>query len=146
MSKRVKEIIKYLLDPASGELADPTALYRELEEMGYTLAEIAQALNMLEFENDFDQERVKTCNCCLNRVLSESEKFTLSTLAQGYLLKLYKLGWVSEAKLSLVIESATQEFSPPVSLDEIKEVASRYIIDLPEETHVDRNPHGKRMN
>ena len=44
-----------------------------------------------------------------------------------------KLRALTEIQLGLIIESAGLEFMPPVSLDEIKDIASRYAFALPED-------------
>ena len=133
MKKRIKEIIAYIIDPDSVELRNPAALHSELEDMGYSYDEITQALNMIDFESLTEDRGLRLNSNVNNRILGESEKLILSTRAQGYILMLHSLGWLSEAQLSLIIENAALEFSPPVSVDEIKEITSRYVVDLPED-------------
>ena len=61
------------------------------------------------------------------RILSASERGLLSLEAQGWLLWLRGTGWISETQLSLIIESAGLEFRPPASLEEVMEIAQRYV-------------------
>lgn len=130
MNERIKQIIAYLIDPESSELKDPAVMHSELEDMGYSREEIGQAIAMLEWNVTAGGESFHAVS---TRILSENEKYILSTAAQGFLLRLHHLGWISEAHFSLIIENAGLEFIPPVSIDEIREIASRYISNLPEE-------------
>lgn len=139
MNERIKEIIAYLMDPSASNLHDPSLIQSELEDMGYTREEIKQALNMLDFESTPKDSGLEPEFDAGTRILGESEKFVLSTSAQGYLLRLYRLGWVSEVQLSHIIENSALEFSPPVSIDEVKEITSRFVSDLPEEIPPDDN-------
>jgi len=143
MNNRIKQIIAYLIDPESSELKDPAMLHGELEDMGYSLEEIRQAIAMLEWDVTRGVEPFRTGS---TRILGETEKHVLSTAAQGFLLGLHFLGWISEAHLNLIIENAGLEFSPPVSIDEIKEIASRYIADLPEEIPTAPPQRGNRIH
>jgi hypothetical protein len=64
------------------------------------------------------------------RIFCEMEKSILTVSAQGYLIELYRLGWLSEAQLALIMESAIMEYSIPVSLKDIKQIAMKYTPDL----------------
>ena len=144
MKERIKDIIAYLMDPESIEYFDPFYLENELMEMGYSADEIRQAFNMLNLDDDFQDAGVSIELGSKTRVLGESEKLILSTPAQGYLLRLHRLGWISETQLGLIIENASLEFMPPVSVSEIKDLASRYVFNLPEESALDAaGPDGK---
>ena len=133
MSEKIREIIDYIMDLDPGDLGDPSLVQNELEEMGYSLFDIRQAFRMLDFGSDVtDRAPVKDSRAG-NRVLSDFEKHMLSIPAQGYLLSLHRLGWISELQLSSIIDNATLEFAPPVSLEEARELASRFVSDLPED-------------
>ncbi len=41
--------------------------------------------------------------------------------------------WWSASRLPMIIDSAAFEFAPPLSLDEARDLAARYVIDLPED-------------
>jgi len=144
--ERIKDIIAYIIELRSRETKDPAVLYEELEGMGYSYEEIKQAFSMLEFEPGTETHGSRLDLESRVRVLSESEKLVLSTPAQGYLLKLKRLGLLTEAQLNLIIEYASLEISPPVSLEEIKEIASRYVIDLPEDISLDVSPHDDHVH
>ena len=131
-TKRIKQIITILMDPRSDESRDPGALYNELEEMGYTYAEIDQALDMLDYEPIPANRIEATLRGDRNRILGEAEKNILSIKAQGYLLTMLGTGHISESQLSAILDSATLEYSPPLSLYEIREISTRYIPDLPD--------------
>lgn len=146
MKERIKEIIAYLMDPESSELKDPSAIHGELEDMGYSHDEIKQALTIMDLEPILENGGNEYYLSTLTRILGQAEKLILSTSAQGYLLKLHHLGWISEAQLSLIIENASIECSPPVSIVEIKEIASRYVSDLPEDIHLSANRFDEQVN
>jgi uncharacterized protein Smg (DUF494 family) len=137
MSERIKEIIEYIMDLDPGELKNPTLVQDELEALGYSRFEIRQAFRMLDFGGDVTDRGPGPESRVGSRVLSEFEKHTLSIAAQGYLLNLYRLGWVSELQLSAIIDNAAFECCPPVSLDEVRELAYRFVSDLPEDVPPD---------
>ena len=143
MNDRIKQIIAYLIDPESSELKDPAMLDSELEDMGYSPEEIRQAVAMLEWDVS---RGVETFRAGSTRILGNTEKHILSTAAQGFLLGLHHLGWISEAHLNLIIENAGFEFVTPVSIDEIREIASRYITDLPDEIPTGPPQRGSRIH
>lgn len=137
MSERIKEIIDYIMDLEPGDLGDSSFVQDELEDMGYTRFEIRQAFRMLDFGSDAVDGGGAGVPPAGNRVLNEFEKHMLSIPAQGYLLKLSRLGWISEIQLSSIIDNAAYEFLPPVSLEEVRDLASRFVSDLPEENPPD---------
>ncbi len=131
--KRIKEIIAYIMDMENGVIDDPAGMHSDLENLGYSAEEINHALNMLEFpdpeEDIFLEPSAYVTN---NRILGEAEKMILTMKAQGFLIRLKSTGWLTEAQLGLVIENAGLEYSTPVSLDEIMEITSRYVPEIPE--------------
>jgi uncharacterized protein Smg (DUF494 family) len=133
MSERIKEIIEYIMDLEAGELKSPEVVQDELESLGYSRFEIRQAFRMLDFGSMSTDHAPAPDSRVGSRVLSDFEKHMLSIPAQGYLLNLYRLGWISEPQLSSIIDNAAFECCPPVSLDEVKELAYRFVSDLPED-------------
>jgi uncharacterized protein Smg (DUF494 family) len=133
MSEKIKEIIDFLMDLDPGDLRDPALVQGELEEMGYSRIEIRQAFCMLDFGSGITDRAVAADARAGSRVLSDFEKHVLSIPAQGYLLSLHRLGWISEMQLSSIIDNAALEFAPPASLEEVRELASRFVFDLPQE-------------
>jgi uncharacterized protein Smg (DUF494 family) len=133
MSERIREIIDYIMDLEPGELRDPRAIEDELESMGYSGFEIRQAFSMLDLASHVGDRTREREDRAQSRVLSEFEKHVLSVQAQGYLLGIKRLGLISEVQLGLIIDNAAYEFTPPVSLEEVKELASRLVSDLPME-------------
>jgi uncharacterized protein Smg (DUF494 family) len=134
MSERIKKIIDYIMDLEPSDLHDSSLVRNELEDMGFTRFEIGQAFRMLDFGSDLADRTAALGGRAGSRVLGEFEKHVLSIPAQGYLLGLHRLGWITELQLSTIIDSAVFECSPPVSLDEIRELASRFVPDLPDES------------
>jgi uncharacterized protein Smg (DUF494 family) len=137
MSERIKQIIDYIMDLEPGDLGDAAFVQDELEDMGYTRFEIRQAFRMLDFGSDAGDRGPAGDAPPGNRVLNEFEKHMLSIPAQGYLLNLHRLGWISEMQLSSIIDNAAYELIPPVSLEEVRDLASRFVSDLPEENPPD---------
>lgn len=137
MSERIKEIIEYIMDLEPGDLGDPSFVQDELEDMGYTRFEIRQAFRMLDFGSDIGEGEPERGAGAPNRVLNEFEKHMLSVPAQGYLLNLHRLGWISEMQLSSIIDNAAFELIPPVSLEEVRVLAARFVSDLPEDDSPD---------
>jgi uncharacterized protein Smg (DUF494 family) len=133
MSERIKEIIDYIMDLQPGDLKDPSFVRDELEDMGYSRFEIGQAFLMLDFGSDVADRTAVGDSHTGNRVLSEFEKHVLSIPAQGYLLNLHRLGWITELQLGAIIDNSAFEFIPPVSLEEVRDLASRFVSDLPED-------------
>jgi len=131
--ERIKEIIAYLLDQDFSDPMNPEEINRELADMGYAPDEIRQAMSMIDLDHGLEDHRPTQEFLSGTRILGESEKNVLSTDAQGYLLKMLKLRVLTEIQLGLIIESAGLEYMPPVSLDEIKDIASRYVFSLPED-------------
>ena len=132
MIERVKEIIAFLMDPDSSDLNERGEIHAALVDMGYSNEEIRSAMRMINFDNDIEDTDMSIDIVPSVRVLSDAEKFALSTMAQGHLLMLQSFGWLSEVQLNLIIESASLEYAHPISLEEIKEMTSRYVSDLPE--------------
>ncbi len=132
MIERIKEIIAFLMDPDRSDIQDQLDIQDTLTDMGYSSEEIHHALNMINFDADVDDQLVMNDILPGVRVLSESEKSVLSLEAQGHLLMLQRLGWLSEVQLSLIIETAALEYSRPVSLEELKEMSIRFVSDLPD--------------
>jgi uncharacterized protein Smg (DUF494 family) len=137
MSERIKEIIDYIMDLEPADLKDPALVQEQLEDMGYSRLEIRQAFVMLDFGFDIADRTTAGDARVGSRVLSEFEKHTLSIPAQGYLLCLHRLGWITELQLSAIIDNSAFEFTPPVSLEEVRELASRFVSDLPEDVPPD---------
>jgi len=137
MSERLKEILDYLMDLEPGDLRDASLVQEELEDMGYTRFEIRQAFRMLDFGADAADRSPAPESRGGSRVLSDYEKHTLSVPAQGYLLRCRRLGWISEMQLCAIIDNAAFECVPPVSLEEVRELASRFVTDLPRDIHSD---------
>lgn len=137
MSERIKEIIEYIMDLEPGDLRDAAFVQDELEDMGYSRFEIRQAFRMLDFGSDGADRGPAGETNPGNRVLNEFEKHTLCVAAQGYLLNLHRLGWISEMQLSSIIDNAAFEFIPPVSLEEVRDLAFRFVPDLPQDNSTD---------
>jgi uncharacterized protein Smg (DUF494 family) len=132
MIERIKEIIAFLMDPDRSDVPDQLDIQDTLTDMGYSSEEIYHALNMLNFDADVEDQLVMNDILPSVRILSETEKSVLSLDAQGHLLMLQRLGWLSEVQLSLIIETAAMEYSRPVSLEEIKEMSVRFVSDIPD--------------
>ncbi|MBN2184589.1 MAG: DUF494 family protein [Candidatus Krumholzibacteriota bacterium] len=133
MKGRIREIIEYIIDSESVDSADIEGINDELEEMGYSLDEISQAMTILDFGILDDSIESGSQLYTKNRILGEGEKILLTTDAQGYLIKLQTGGWITEAQLNIIIENAGMEYRIPVSINEIKELVMGFAPDVPEE-------------
>ncbi|HSG29394.1 MAG TPA: DUF494 family protein [Candidatus Krumholzibacterium sp.] len=133
MKQRIKEIIAYIMDLRTEGLADLGLMNHELEDLGYSSDEIDQALRILDFDSGSDGGSRLSPLHVVNRILGEGEKIFLSTAAQGYLIRLQSSGWLSETQLSLIIENAPAEYQIPVSAEEIMDLTSRFVPEIPEE-------------
>jgi uncharacterized protein Smg (DUF494 family) len=129
---RIREIISWIIDNEQEELYDPGALYTRLEDMGYSSEEIRRAIQLLDADSVRGEFLAEDGFETGTRVLSAGERGMLSLEAQGWLLWLRSAGWISETHLSLIIESAGLEFRPPASLEEVMEIAHRYVPSIPE--------------
>ena len=140
MIDRIKEIIAFLIDPEEYSDHEYEEVHETLIDMGYSDEEIRSALRMLAFDRDVE-DRIGDSGLLPNvRVLSDEERSMLSTEAHGHLLMLKRLGWISEVQLSLILESASLEYTHPVSLDEIKDISSRFVSDLPDSSSPEQYP------
>lgn len=138
--ERIKEIIAFLIDPEEHTYNEYEEVHETLLDMGYTNEEIQSALRMLAFDRDVEDRIDNEGLLPSVRVLSDDERSMLSTAAHGHLLMLRRLGWISEVQLSLIIESAGLEYAHPISLEEIKEITSRIVSDLPDSLSAEQQP------
>ena len=136
---RIREIISWIIDNDTEDPYDPGNVYARLENMGYSSEEIRQAILLLDADSvrggiladdGFDRG---------TRILSMMERGMLSLDAQGWLLWLRSTGWISETHLCLIIESAGLEYRAPASLEEVMEIALRYVPTIPGESEEDEN-------
>jgi uncharacterized protein Smg (DUF494 family) len=141
--ERIREIIYWIMDNESEDHSDPGTLHSRLLNMGYSAEEIRQALLLLDADSlrggilddtGFDRG---------TRVLSAIERSILSLEAQGWLLWQRSSGWISETHMTLIIESAALEHLAPVALDDVKEIALRYVPSLP---GGDEEDEGRNIN
>ena len=129
--ERIREIIYWIMDNEQEDLYDPGTLYTRLEDMGYSSEEIRQAILLLDADSIrgglLADDRFEKGT----RILSAMERNMLNLEAQGWLLWLRSTGWISEIHLSLIIESAGLEIRAPASLEEVMEIALRYVPSIP---------------
>jgi len=135
--ERIREIISWIMDNDQDDPYDPGALYNRLEDMGYSSEEIRQAMLLLDADSSVSGMFADDGFERGTRILSSGERSLLSLDAQGWLLWLRSGGYISETHLSLIIESAGLEFRPPASLEEVMEVALRYVPSIPERSDGD---------
>ena len=129
---RVKAIISWVMDNEPEDSFDSEDLLSRLEEMGYSSEEIRRAMLLLEVESKGEEILVDDGFVGGTRILSAVERSMLSLDAQGWLLWLRSTGWLSETHLGLIIESAGLEFRSPATLEEVVEIALRYVPSVPD--------------
>lgn len=136
--ERIREIIYWIMDNEPEEYYDPGALHTRLEDMGYSSDEIRQAMLLLDADSMSGAMLTDSGFEKCVRVLSSIERGMLSLEAQGWLLWHRSTGWISETHLTLIIESAGLEHRTPVGLEEVKEIALRYVPSLSEKYEEER--------
>ena len=127
MKERIRDIISWIMEHGHEEPLDPGAIVSALEDLGYSGHEIEQALSLLDVDAPFDPDGPVGGFAIANRVFSGPERGMLRVDAQGWLLWMHRTGRLSQSQLNLVIESAGLECLAPATLDEIREIAARYV-------------------
>ncbi|MDD3643437.1 MAG: DUF494 family protein [Candidatus Krumholzibacteria bacterium] len=127
MKQRVREIISWIIENGSEELFEQGAIIAVLEDLGYSGEEIDQAFSLLDVDSPVDLDGCAGGFAIANRVFSGIEQNLLRVDAQGWLLWMHRSGRLSQNQLNLVIESAGIECHTPATIDEIMEIASRYV-------------------
>ncbi len=137
--ERIREIISWIIDNEPEEAYDPRVLHTRLKDMGYSTEEIRRAMLLLDADSArggiFADDGFEGGT----RVLSADERNLLNLDAQGWLLWLRSAGWISETHLSLIIESAGLEFRPPATLEEVMDIAIRYVPSIMDRSEDDGN-------
>ena len=125
MKKNIKKILDtFNADEVKG--IDKEDTIAKLERMGYSGKEINKLIESVS-------QRTKSFSVTkrFKRVLSESEKLSLSTAAQGYLIQMVDYGLISEYELDILLETISIEKDYPASLKDVKLFIERFIADLP---------------
>ncbi len=130
--ERIREIISWIIDNEPDDFYDSGTLYTRLEALGYSQEEIGKAMLLLDADSIRGGILADDGFTGGTRILSAVERSMLSLEAQGWLLWLRSAGWISETHLSLIIESAGLEYRFPASLEEVIEIAFRYVPFIPD--------------
>ncbi|NOY89504.1 MAG: DUF494 domain-containing protein [FCB group bacterium] len=135
MTSRVLEIIVLLMDFMRNNQkiqSDANSLSSALYEMGYSEQEISIAYDwFLEQLGEITEEyyaEFPTRHSSV-RLLSATEKRFLTPEAYGFLLKLINHGLLDDEQLEDVIERADFSDMTPVTLEEIKTIASSIVFE-----------------
>ncbi len=136
---RIRKIISWIIDNDPEDPYDSGTVYTRLENMGYSSEEIRQAMLLLDADSVRGGMLADDGFEKGTRILSVMERSMLSLDAQGWLLWLRSTGWISETQLCLIIESAGFEYRPPASLEEVMEIALRYVPSIPGESEENGN-------
>ena len=135
MGNRVLEIVVYLMDHMrenNGSLPDMDDISLELLNLGYSDGEISSAYTWVvdrfdgngeTFFTDFPDEHFS------NRVLTPYERLQLPPDAFGFLIKLINLKVIDDEQLEAVLERTMTYGTRPVSLEQIKAIASAVLFD-----------------
>jgi len=135
MTSRVLEIIVMLMDfmrNNQNNQSDADSLSSALNEMGYSEQEITVAYDWFleqfgeiteEYFADFPPQHSSI------RILSETEKRFLTPEVYGFLFKLMNYGLLDDEQLEDIIERADFSDMTPVSLEEIKTIASAVVFE-----------------
>jgi uncharacterized protein Smg (DUF494 family) len=133
MGDRILEIVVHLMDHIrdnQGEFAQMEAVVSELKNLGYTDNEISSAYcwlmerfdgNDSTFYEAFPEQHFS------NRILTNFERYQLSTDAYGFLIKLLHHSLIDDEQFESILERGTM-FSPkPITLDQIKLISSSIV-------------------
>jgi uncharacterized protein Smg (DUF494 family) len=137
MGDRILEIVVHLMDHIrdnQGRLAEMEGVVSELKNLGYTDNEISSAYSWLlerfdvtdnTFYSNFPEQHFST------RILTNFERYQLTTDAHGFLIKLLHHGLIDDEQFESILERGGM-FSPkPVTLDQIKLISSAVVFRDP---------------
>lgn len=135
MSDRILEIVIFLMDymrSHQNQLADTDDFSSTLRNMGYTDNEISSAYFWLLNRFDSAPEELFADFPLVSqstRVLTESERLSMTTGAHGLLLKLISLSLIDEEDLETILERVALFSADQVDEEGIKMVASAIVFD-----------------
>jgi uncharacterized protein Smg (DUF494 family) len=114
-----------------GEFCEMEGVVSELKNLGYTDSEISSAYCWLMDRFDFGDNSTFYSHFPdqhhSNRILTNFERFQLSTDAYGFLIKLLNHNLIDDEQFESILERGSL-FSPkPVTLDQIKLISSAVV-------------------
>jgi uncharacterized protein Smg (DUF494 family) len=135
MGNRILEIVVYLMDQMrenNGGLPDVEEVSSELRTLGYSQSEIKSAYTWVVDRFDGSSETFFTdfpIEHFSNRVLTPYERLQLPPEAFGFLIKLINLKVIDDEQLEAVLERTLNYGGRPISMDQIKAIASAVLFD-----------------
>jgi uncharacterized protein Smg (DUF494 family) len=135
MGNRILEIVVFLMDHMRenhGSMPDMDDVSLELRNLGYSDGEISSAYTWVvdrfdgsteTFFTDFPIEHFS------NRVLTPYERIQLPSDVFGFLIKLINLKVIDDEQFEAVLERSMTYGTRPISLDQIKAIASAVLFD-----------------
>lgn len=127
MKDRVVELLVFIMSEIRDDKRLAEIDMNELENRGYTPAEISQALSWLHenMQQVLESRMVTTPgDRGSRRVLHDAEKVVIPTEGQGYLIQLVELGLLTARDLETVIERAMLSGYEKLALDELREIVA----------------------
>ena len=133
MGDRVLEIVIHLMDHLRdnhGQMSDMDGVFSDLKGLGYTDNEISSAYSWVmerfgNTENNFFSQFPETHFS--SRILTNYERHLLTPQAHGFLINLLHYNLIDDEQFESILERATM-FSPrPVTVDQIRLVASAVV-------------------
>ena len=133
MRNKILEIVVFLIDYMREKGAKQTTTEEisvKLSEMGYTDDEIDTAYDW--FVEQFSSENEPEYSSFPKRsgsmrILTDTERLLISPDAYGFLMKLLNGGVIDDEQLETVIDRVISLSGDPLTLDQIKEIASSVI-------------------
>jgi len=132
MQERILELIIYLMEELN---ADQTIGYEvdfitsELKRKGFSEYEIGIALSWV-LEKVSDEYKEESIDNDAFRMLSASEKFSLSPEVHGYLISLKQIQLINNTDLENIIQHLSQLEQSDISLDLVKYIIAHQLIHL----------------
>jgi uncharacterized protein Smg (DUF494 family) len=135
MGNRILEIVVYLMDQMrenNGGLPDVEEVLVDLRSLGYSQVEIKSAYAWVVDRFDGSAETYFTdfpIEHYSNRVLTPYERLQLPAEAFGFLIKLVNIKVIDDEQLETILERSLSYSGHPVTLDQVKAVASAVLFD-----------------
>jgi uncharacterized protein Smg (DUF494 family) len=129
LADRILEILTQILSLLEAEgtrSQDLSSLTKSLLEEGYTAGEITTAFMRLlrPFEVSWVDDRTRPPGKKLpHRILSNTERYEVSTEAYGFLMTLREQGIVDDLQTEEILQRVALSTNEPAGLEEIREAA-----------------------
>lgn len=128
MLERIIDIIVVILRQMKKNVQLKEINLSRLAKKGYTPSEISSAISWLEEKNSLIVKKSDSKNKVF-RILHPVERSVFTSEAYGYLVELQELGIINEIEAELIIDKIMGSELMSVSLDNMKTIASNFILE-----------------